>query len=315
MLRNRYRNNVTLSPAPGDSASSVRRGRRELSGLDARGDGDVITCPLPQFFIFIFSHLRVRRCERDSPLTRARKCAMVIGVTDSTDPVGGEADVGRSEVANSAEADRVDGASPRPRQRTDLPSRLARMREIRKQRANLQREYALLKDTLDDPFPDWGPCTRCGHSWPGRSYDRPEYCPRCHCRGWWRDPLRKRSNARRPSDPPNERWYQPLAVLREQASHIETVPVMVPIVPIVPVPSNGTPAVLPPPPLLRSNLRFSAQASSSARPLPEPPQPEHLMRPALASVTEPPLNISVPAPFDGEPGTDFPEEALDGNDH
>lgn len=73
---------------------------------------------------------------------------------------------------------------------------LERLLELRRERRRIDAEIAALVTPLDaTTMPTWGPCTRCGHVWRGKSAEKPGHCAGCSSAYWDREPVRKRAGA------------------------------------------------------------------------------------------------------------------------
>jgi len=71
---------------------------------------------------------------------------------------------------------------------------LERLLELRRERRRIDAEIAALVTPLDaTTTPTWGPCTRCGHVWRGKSADKPGHCAGCSSAYWDRERSRKRA--------------------------------------------------------------------------------------------------------------------------
>ena len=158
---------------------------------------------------------------------------------------------------------------------------LERLLELRRERRRIDAEIAALVTPLDaTTTPTWGPCTRCGHVWRGKSADKPGHCAGCSSAYWDRERSRKRAEGRM------------VRKKRSRGRRTRTgLPLRVPIPPlkfgdIPPLPDGPPPPVMTPPP---------AAALSIVRPTPPPmwtppteePQPEAVASPPppLATIT------------------------------
>ena len=71
---------------------------------------------------------------------------------------------------------------------------------LRRERRRIDAEIAALLDPAGaTTLPTWGPCTRCGHVWQGRSQRRPGHCAGCASAYWDKEPVR--STAGKPGTP------------------------------------------------------------------------------------------------------------------
>src|SRR5205823_263419 len=128
------------------------------------------------------------------------------------------------------------------------------MLDIRKERAEIEDEMERMLGLCrsvppGEPRPLWR-CRRCGHEWLGYWPKRPPCgCPRCHSIHWRDDPLL--STARRPSDPPNPKWYQPRQTREKRLRLTRESPR---------VPPRDVPTIpgLEPPPKLRDVMKLVA---------------------------------------------------------
>jgi hypothetical protein len=147
-------------------------------------------------------------------------------------------------------------------EREEIVRRIEKVKELRRNRAALDREIAeLLADTPYDPvLANRLICLRCGYGdvynghpeWISMSWREPKNCTRCHSPSWNIAPVTRRS--RRPIDPPNPKWY-----LRDRRA--------APAVPLAPTP--------PPPAVVMTPLRrFDKPAG-----LPPPPPPSLALTP------------------------------------
>ena len=75
---------------------------------------------------------------------------------------------------------------------------------LRRERRRIDAEIAALLDPAGaTTLPTWGPCTRCGHVWQGRSQRRPGHCAGCASAYWDKEPVR--STAGKPGTPRRKR--------------------------------------------------------------------------------------------------------------
>jgi hypothetical protein len=76
---------------------------------------------------------------------------------------------------------------------------LDRLLELRRQRRAIDAEIALLVGAAGaTSLPTWGPCTRCGHVWQGRTQNPPRHCAGCASAYWDKEP--RRAAARVPGE-------------------------------------------------------------------------------------------------------------------
>lgn len=157
---------------------------------------------------------------------------------------------------------------------------LERLLELRRERRRIDAEIAALVTPLDaTTTPVWGPCTRCGHVWRGKSADKPGHCAGCSSAYWDRERSRKRAEGR---------------AVRKKRSRSRRPRAGLPKFPATPYPRPATIREVmagPPPPTMTPP---PAAALSIVRPTPPPmwtppaeePQPE-----AVASPLPPPSSF------------------------
>ena len=142
---------------------------------------------------------------------------------------------------------------------------------LRRERRRIDAEIAALLDPAGaTTLPTWGPCTRCGHVWQGRSQRRPGHCAGCASAYWDREP--RRSTAGKPGTP---RAKRSRGTRKKAAASVTSMPSRTPLVSDADF-IAAIRGALPPPPAMTPPPPFLVRPTPPPRyvPMVEEPQPE-----------------------------------------